>query len=74
MPTPSTSSPVIATTLTGDNLIDSLTEGHRWASTLITYSFLGHYSYFSQDPTMGYGPITDTQSEPRSLQIRYYSG
>ncbi|MEQ1779132.1 MAG: M10 family metallopeptidase [Nitrosomonas sp.] len=69
MPTPSTSSSVIATALTGDNLIDSLTEGHRWASTLITYSFLDHNSYFSQDPTMGYGPITDTQSEPWSTSF-----
>jgi len=69
MPTPSTSSQVISTTLTGGILIDSLLGGNRWASTLITYSFLGHDSYFSFDPTTGYGPITDTQSEPWSTSF-----
>jgi len=66
MTTPSTSSAVIATTLTGNNLIDSLIEGHRWASKSITYSFSGYDSYFSQDPITGYGPSTDTQREPWS--------
>lgn len=66
MTTLSTSSAVIATTLTGNNLIDSLTEGHRWAGTLITYSFSGYDSYFSQDPIAGYGSSTDTQREPWS--------
>ncbi|MDV6348650.1 M10 family metallopeptidase [Nitrosomonas sp. Is35] len=66
MTTPSTSSAVIATTLTGNNLIDSLIEGHLWASKSITYSFSGYDSYFSQDPITGYGPSTDTRSEPWS--------
>ena len=66
MPLPTTSSPVISTTLIGNNLIDSLTEDHRWASSLITYSFSGYASYWSQDPITGYGSSTDTQSEPRS--------
>lgn len=66
MPSPSTSSPVISTALTGNNLIDSLTEGHRWESTLITYSFPGANSYWSQDPVTGYGPSTNPEEEPWS--------
>ena len=66
MPTPSTSSQIISTILTGNNLIDALVCGTRWVSTLITYSFPDANSYWSQDPIKGYGPSTNPEEEPWS--------
>lgn len=48
MPSPNTSSPVVYSTLTGNNTIDLLIYGMQWANTNISYSFIvPGISYFS---------------------------
>ncbi|SDH48919.1 M10 family metallopeptidase [Nitrosomonas sp. Nm132] len=67
MPAPTTSSEVIPVNLTGNISIDALIFGKRWASSTITYSFPGNDSYWSTDPSKGYGP-TNGEGEPWNLQ------
>jgi Ca2+-binding RTX toxin-like protein len=67
MPAPSTSSKIISTgSSSGNNLIDSLILGVRWADGLITYSFPDANAYWSTDPIKGYGPNTNPEGEPWS--------
>ena len=56
MPTPSSSSRVNSINKTGDNRIDPLLFGQRWASQSISYSFPSQNSAWSTDSASGYGP------------------
>ncbi|MDO8995174.1 MAG: M10 family metallopeptidase [Sediminibacterium sp.] len=70
MPTPTSSSEIILVGSNGDSLIDALTtNGEKWKSPVITYSFPDYGSLWSTDLITGYGPNSDTGSEPWSLSF-----
>jgi serralysin len=63
MPTPTSSGAVSFVSLSGRNDIDSLLWGTKWGgatgtSASVTYSFPGFDSFWSTDPTSGYGENT----------------
>ena len=56
MPTPTNSGQVNSINKVGDNRIDPLLFGQRWASPSISYSFPSQNSAWSADSDTGYGP------------------
>src|SRR5574343_1147623 len=54
MPSPTTGSDFIYSTLTGDNLVDAQIAGVQWASSPLTYSFPSTKSLWSTDESDGY--------------------
>src|SRR5574343_310425 len=54
MPSPTTGSDFIYSTLTGDNLVDAQIAGVQWASSTLTYSFPSTKSLWSTDESDGY--------------------
>jgi hypothetical protein len=64
MATPTTGTDAIAATLTGNNSIDSLLYGTKWAIPQISYSFVTSTSQFSTSTITGYGPSSTSTSEP----------
>jgi hypothetical protein len=60
--------------LSADSRINSLLVGTEWTSNSLSYSFVGAGSAFSTSLINGYGPTTDTSSEPWSPRFNYFSG
>ena len=58
MPAPSSYSPVISISLSGQRNIDALLSETRWANNTLTYSFPDYGSVWSVSETSGYGPKT----------------
>jgi len=69
MPSPDGSSPYVLSSFTNDLAVNSLISGTQWASRSISFSFPPATSYWSTDPTVGYGESTGS-GEPWSP---YYS-
>ena len=55
MPSPTTGSNFIYSSLTGNDLVDALISGIQWESPTLTYSFPTATSYWSTSPYDGYG-------------------
>ena len=64
MTTPTTWSSYVFAPASGDVITDSLRYGTQWASSTITFSFPQLGSYWSTDPTYGYGPNISNGGEP----------
>ena len=74
MPSPTTGSPATSVPLSGDSQIDAFIIGEKWGGALgtgfsITYSFPGDGSFWSTNPSIGYGAQTSDQ-EPWSDDFR----
>jgi len=58
--------------LSPDSLVRSLLVGVEWTSPFLSYSFVGVGSTFSTSPVNGYGPTTDTTSEPWNARLAFF--
>jgi hypothetical protein len=62
----------ISSPLSTDTSVNSLLFGAKWANNTLSYSFIGPSSSFSTSLAFGYGPSTDTTSEPWSPRLGYF--
>ncbi|MBI2769667.1 MAG: matrixin family metalloprotease [Burkholderiales bacterium] len=72
MATPTTGLTGIPSALSGDPRINALLVGVKWESPVLSYSFLGTSSAFSTSVSTGYGPSTDTSSEPWNSRYSFF--
>ena len=69
MATPTTGTDATFVALTGNTSVDSLLYGTKWASPVLTYSFLTATSQYSSSAVTGYG---GQGSETSSAQLSYF--
>ena len=65
MPSPTTSSPVVPSTLTGNGNVDSLIDGTQWANPSISYSFpwvSGGASFFGPNGNGNYSTLNEANA------------